>query len=97
MYGIMMGKVYSSFLRAGFDSTDGIGAIRPFECTYGSSVYVRYESSYLHQIVSAIKRLSSVFFLFCSLFCQPMFFHARQFPFRNERAIWKLYKSVDEA
>ena len=26
-----------------------------------------------------------------------MFFHARQFPFRNERAIWKLYKSVDEA
>ena len=26
-----------------------------------------------------------------------MFFYARQFPFRNQRALWKLYKSVDEA
>ena len=23
-------------------------------------------------------------------------FYARQFPFRNQRALWKLYKSVDE-
>ena len=26
-----------------------------------------------------------------------MFFYARQFPFRNQRALWKLYKSVDKA
>ena len=37
----------------------------------------------------------------CVLFSLHFFvsrcFYARQFPFRNQRALWKLYKSVDEA
>ena len=39
-----------------------------------------------------------VFVLFILQFVLPVdVFFWRQFPFRNQRALWKLYKSVDEA
>ena len=41
---------------------------------------------------------SVVCVLFILQFVLPAYvFHTRQFPFRNQRALWKLYKSVDEA
>ena len=96
MYGIMMGVAYISFLRTGLDSTNGRDAIRPFECTCGSLVYVRYESSYLSNRFNC--QTSVVCVLFILQFVLPAYvFYTRQFPFRNQRALWMLYKSVDEA
>ena len=88
MYGIMMGKVYISVSRTGQDSTNGRGAIRPFWVHMWFFSLCKIRKLYLYQIVSTIKRLSSVFPSFCSLFCQPMFFMRGSFHFVTSVLYW---------
>ena len=98
MYGIMMGNVYISFSRTGLDSTNGKGAIRPFECTLHMWFFSLCK---IRKLILMSNRFNYQTSVVCVLFSLHFFvsrcFYARQFPFRNQRALWKLYKSVDEA
>ena len=97
MYGIMMGNVYSSFSRTGLDSTNGRGPIRPFwvHMCFFSLCKIRKLLLISNRFTC---QTSVVCVLFILQFVLPAYvFHTRQFPFRNQRALWKLYKSVDKA